>query len=628
MNDQTATPLRGEPALALLKYAIATLLMGPILTMLALGPALFDKPVNYIGPASMLSVALLGWLFLALGYAALAASTLVYGVSFCITGIAVFTGGGRSPVIIVFPVLILIYGWLSETRAVIRVVVLITALNLALWALDHFGLLPVAAMIPPSIYVIHAVLAIISSAVLIALILNTNRRQLYELQTMGQNLTQHTTLLEQNTQLLERAQEVAKVGSWVADFVANTVTPSAQGCQILGLQPGTGTGYSDYLARVHEDDRAAMTSAWQAAQSTGFFDDEHRIVVNGSIRWVRQRAELEFGPDGHPVSGLGIVQDVTVRKLSQLALKESEERHRTLTEWTPEAILVHRNTQILYANPAAIRLFDAPDAASLMAKSTTQLIHPAFLENQKERMKRIESGVPHTPSAESKFITLKGREIDVEVQGTAIQFDNQPAIHVSIRDITDRKQLENEIRQLAFYDILTKLPNRRLLNDRLGQAISAHRRSHCFGALMFLDLDNFKPLNDRYGHSAGDLLLVEAATRLKNCIREMDTVARFGGDEFVILLTELDVDWDKSREYAQTVANKIKATLAAPYVLQIQGADVGAAQIEHRCSASIGVVVFSSEDAHPDELTKWADAAMYQAKKNGRDQIYFASETS
>lgn len=622
------TPLGHQPALALLKYATVALAATAALTLLALGSGLGDAAVNTIGPGSMLAVAMLVWVLLKRDKVGLAATTLVLGITAGITGIAVFTGGVRSPVVVVYPLLIAVYGWLGTTRATFRIVALISALILVLWRLDTLGLLPAAPPISSSIYAIHAITISVMAAVLMVFVLSVNKRHLAERQILGDDLAGYTSLLEQNAQLLERAQDVAQVGSWVADFGSSLMTPSVQGCQILGMTPGTHAGFSDYMARVHDDDRAAVTLAWQAAQKAGVFDNEHRLVINGSIRWVRQRAELEFRPDGSPLSALGIVQDVTERKLAQLALIESEERHRTLTEWTPEAILVHRNTQILYANPAAIRLFDAPDAASLISKSTTELIHPDYLKNQKERMKRIESGVPHTPSAEAKFITLKGREIDVEVQGTAIQFDNQPAIHVSIRDITDRKQLENEIRQLAFYDILTKLPNRRLLNDRLGQAISAHRRSHCYGALMFLDLDNFKPLNDRYGHPAGDLLLVEAATRLKNCIREMDTVARFGGDEFVILLTELDQDWGKSREYAQAVAQKIKASLAIPYVLQIQDAGVGAAQIEHRCSASIGGVVFSSDNAQPDELTKWADAAMYQAKKNGRDQIYFASKAT
>jgi diguanylate cyclase (GGDEF)-like protein len=225
---------------------------------------------------------------------------------------------------------------------------------------------------------------------------------------------------------------------------------------------------------------------------------------------------------------------------------------------------------------------------------------------------------------ESRFLKLDGTVIDVEVQGTAIEYDGEPAIHVSIRDITERKRMEDEIKHLAFYDALTQLPNRRLLSDRLNQTILSNRRSGCHGALMFLDLDNFKPLNDTHGHSVGDLLLIEVAARLKNCVRETDTVARFGGDEFVVLLTELDADLAHSTQYAHTVANKIKATLAVPYGLQVQNGVGSISSIEHHCTASIGLVVYPGDEARLDDLIKWADAAMYHVKEQGRNSIYIS----
>ena len=132
-------------------------------------------------------------------------------------------------------------------------------------------------------------------------------------------------------------------------------------------------------------------------------------------------------------------------------------------------------------------------------------------------------------------------------------------------DITEQKEAEEYIRNFAFYDTLTQLPNRRLLNDRLGQAKAASKRSGCYGALMFLDLDNFKPLNDTHGHDVGDLLLIEVAHRITSCVREMDTVARFGGDEFVVMLSELNVDKELSVAQAGNVAEKIRTTLAEPY---------------------------------------------------------------
>lgn len=194
-------------------------------------------------------------------------------------------------------------------------------------------------------------------------------------------------------------------------------------------------------------------------------------------------------------------------------------------------------------------------------------------------------------------------------------------------DITERKQMESQVRQLAFYDPLTQLPNRRLLNDRLTQVISANKRRDVYGAVMFIDLDNFKPLNDTYGHGVGDLLLLDAAGRLKNCVREMDTVARFGGDEFVVLLSELDGDKSESNSQARMVAEKIRAALSAPYRLTINSGRENSALVEHCCTASIGVVVFLSHDGSQENILASADVAMYQAKESGRNSIRFYGDS-
>jgi len=192
-----------------------------------------------------------------------------------------------------------------------------------------------------------------------------------------------------------------------------------------------------------------------------------------------------------------------------------------------------------------------------------------------------------------------------------------------MQDITERKQAEEQILNLAFHDALTQLPNRRLLNDRLGQTMAASKRSGRYCALMFLDLDNFKPLNDTYGHGVGDLLLVKVAYRIIGCVRETDTVARFGGDEFVVMLSELDVDKDESITQAGLVAEKIRTTLAEPYVLKIQQEGKAETTIEHHCTSSIGVVLFINHEASPEDILKWADMAMYQAKEGGRNSVQF-----
>ncbi len=195
--------------------------------------------------------------------------------------------------------------------------------------------------------------------------------------------------------------------------------------------------------------------------------------------------------------------------------------------------------------------------------------------------------------------------------------------HALFSDISERKQLEEQVHRLAFHDSLTNLPNRRLFIDRHNQAMAAGKRSGCDGALMFLDLDNFKPLNDTYGHDVGDQLLIEAAERLRSCVREIDTVARFGGDEFVVMLSELDVDQQKSAAETAAVAEKIRSSQSKPYRLPVRLEGKADFEIEHHCTASIGVVLFFGHERRQEDLLKWADAAMYQAKQAGRNSIRF-----
>jgi diguanylate cyclase (GGDEF)-like protein/PAS domain S-box-containing protein len=190
-------------------------------------------------------------------------------------------------------------------------------------------------------------------------------------------------------------------------------------------------------------------------------------------------------------------------------------------------------------------------------------------------------------------------------------------------DIAVRRQMEDKVNQLAFYDPLTKLPNRRMLSDRLSQAMASSKRSGRYAAVMVLDLDNFKPLNDAHGHAAGDLLLEAVAGRMMGCVREVDTVARIGGDEFVVMLSELDLDRSESMAQAGLIAEKIRLALAAPYVLSLVKDGEEASALEHRCSASIGVVLFVNQEAGQAEILRSADAAMYLAKAAGRNAIRF-----
>jgi diguanylate cyclase (GGDEF)-like protein len=193
----------------------------------------------------------------------------------------------------------------------------------------------------------------------------------------------------------------------------------------------------------------------------------------------------------------------------------------------------------------------------------------------------------------------------------------------SFRDVTEREKAQAEIHRLAFHDSLTMLPNRRLLNDRLEQTIVACKRNGQNGALLFLDMDNFKPLNDSYGHGVGDMLLVEVARRITSCVRQIDTVVRFGGDEFVVILGKLDTDLDAACFHAHKVAEKIRHALAQPYHLIVPQDDGSDTPVLHRCTSSIGIAMFSEKTATADDVLKQADLAMYRSKDSGRNAINF-----
>lgn len=316
-------------------------------------------------------------------------------------------------------------------------------------------------------------------------------------------------------------------------------------------------------------------------------------------------------------SFIGLALLVVRSQHQKLALRRSEARHRALFDRSKIPILKIEPVggAIVNANAAAQQFYGYTLAQMVQMRitdfnqlSATEIEAEMALAQQE---KRSCFQFPHRLAS--------GEVRQVEVHSGPIEVDGRTLLYSFVHDITDRRLLEDQVRQLAFHDVLTSLPNRRLLLDRLNQAIAANRRSCQYAALLFLDLDNFKPLNDRHGHAVGDLLLVEAARRLSKCVREVDTVARFGGDEFVVMLGALHSDQQVSLALARAIAEKIRQALAAPYVLAV-GQPAADACVSHHCTASIGLTLFGQPTESAEELLSQADAAMYLAKKSGRNQ--------
>jgi diguanylate cyclase (GGDEF)-like protein/PAS domain S-box-containing protein len=320
-------------------------------------------------------------------------------------------------------------------------------------------------------------------------------------------------------------------------------------------------------------------------------------------------------------------RDVTERKRSEQALLESEERFRSVMENIPGVAVqgYAMDGTVMFWNRAAEALYGYNADEALGGNLIDLIIPQEMHDGVREAMHSMaESGVA-IPAGELLLKSKTGARIPVFSSHALLKpSSGEPELFCLDIDLTERKKLEEQVRQLAFYDALTQLPNRRLLDDRLTQVMAASRRTGFFGALMFLDLDNFKPLNDTQGHAVGDLLLMEVAKRLVSCVRESDTVARFGGDEFVVLIGELNISSSESNVQATAVAEKIRLILEKPFVLQIpEQGDKAAHTVEHHCSASIGVVLFKNPQDSQTDIVKKADWALYQAKSAGRNTVRF-----
>lgn len=432
--------------------------------------------------------------------------------------------------------------------------------------------------------------------------------------SVGVDVTQQKAMekqLAESERTLREAQSVARIGSWLLDYEHGELHWSAEIYRILAIDPHQHAPSKEvFLELLHPEDLDEVKRAYKMALRTRRpYEIRHRLrLADGSLKYVYQRAEIAFAADGSPLRAVGTLQDVTMAVLQELAFQESEERFRTIVDFTYDWEYWQGNDQeILYISPSCQRItgysqFDFIREPALLV----DIIHP----DDKDRLNRHLAEVAASPGehqVDFRIVTKDNRVRWIAHGCRAVVKDGRPkGRRVSNRDITDLKEAEQLAQKLAYFDVLTGLPNRRMLTDRLGQALAAARREQRSLALMYVDLDRFKFINDRFGHDVGDRLLVEVAARIADCVRAGDTVARTGGDEFIVLLPEI-----KQPGNAGRIAEKILATLEPPVECDGHVFEV---------SASIGVGLFDAQGDHDGtELMKQADIAMYAAKQAGRN---------
>ncbi|MCW8822417.1 MAG: EAL domain-containing protein, partial [Sulfurovum sp.] len=342
------------------------------------------------------------------------------------------------------------------------------------------------------------------------------------------------------------------------------------------------------------------------------FYEEVQKRPDGTTVWLRTSKVPMYDKKNSAIGIVGMYEDITEHKLVEISLRESQSHLQAIIENEPECVkLVDAKGNLLEMNPAGLEMLQADTFEEVQQHTLVSYLLPEwrapFIALHKKVM-RGNSGI-----LEFEIQGLKGKRRWLETHAVPMRDANKKVTTLLgiTRDVTQRKESEKHIQYLANFDILTGLPNRVKLDEQLTYLINLAKRKQTSFALMFIDVDNFKDINDTLGHNIGDILLVELSKRLKSILRDEDTLARLGGDEFILLLPESNVD------EAQKVAQKLLYAIQAPFSIE---------QYELNITASIGIALYPTDGLDKETLSKNADAAMYRAKEAGRNGYSFFTE--
>jgi len=414
--------------------------------------------------------------------------------------------------------------------------------------------------------------------------------------------------LEASQRGLAEAQRIARLGSFEFDVVTGVTTRSAEHFRVLGLDPDLQEHAELFLSLLHPDDRNVFGQAWTAATERGVpMDVAFRIIrPDSEARWIHVRALPELADDGTVLKLVGTIQDETERVETEQVRRAAETRFEGVFERAGVgAVILGLDGVPTRVNPACCVLLGRP-AELLVGRLWTDYNHPDDIQPGIAIPARLAAGRDNYED-ERRYLRPDGSVVWASSHVTLVRDEaGEPQYLIAqLSDITVRKQMEQDLAHQALHDSLTGLPNRTLLTDRLVHGLAgASRRDGKLGVL-FLDLDDFKVVNDSLGHACGDDLLRQVADRVRRAIRPGDTVARFGGDEFVVVCDDVS-DAEVTR-----IAARVLDVLSQPFQIGAQ---------ELHVTASLGIAV-ADEESTPETLLRDSDAAMYLAKERGRGRI-------
>jgi diguanylate cyclase (GGDEF)-like protein/PAS domain S-box-containing protein len=414
--------------------------------------------------------------------------------------------------------------------------------------------------------------------------------------------------LETSGRRLAEAQRIAHLGSFEVDIASGEIVYSEECYRILGLEPSDTLTSARFAEMMHPDDRAQVQAAWEAAvrQRTAL-DHEFRVIrPDGAVRSLRARALVEANPDGTVTKVSGTAVDETDRVAADAVRRAAETRFEIgFEQSTIGSVIADLNGIPMRVNAALCEILGRTPE-ELIGQRWTQYSHPDELPLGQAMLSRMAAG-HDTHQDERRYVKPDGTLVWAATNLTLVRDETGAPQYVfmQLQDITVRKAMETDIVHQAMHDSLTGLPNRVLLADRLIQGLAGTRRRGSQLGVIFLDVDQFKIVNDSMGHTRGDMLLKLAAERISGAIRPGDTVARFGGDEFVVVCDDVTTD------EIERVAQHVLESLARPWKM---GAH------EMHVTASLGIAL-ADEQATPESLLRDSDTAMYRAKERGRGRI-------
>lgn len=429
-------------------------------------------------------------------------------------------------------------------------------------------------------------------------------------------------LADETLRQLSIAVEQSPASVVITDLQARIQYVNPRFSQVTGYSAAEALGQNPRILQSHLTAKEVYADMWNTLTRGHIWHGElinHRKT--GETYWEDSQIAPVKNALGVVTHYVAIKTDVTERVRSNEKIRMLMQEQQAILQNKLIGIVTVRDRTIVWANPAFEQMLGY--AAGEFVGTPTRKTYPdeeAYVAFGAAAYPVLSAGGVYRSQIEQ--VRKDGARLWVDVSGSTLNPTTGESLWAFV-DISENKRLEEIVRNQSFQDPLTQLANRRLLNDRLNQAMAASQRSACYGAVLALDLDNFKPLNDTSGHMAGDLLLVEVAHRLSQGVRQADTVARVGGDEFVVLLAQLSPDLDEAAEQTRAIAEKLRLSLAEPYLLTLQHDGGTESVVEHHCTASIGVVLFFNHDATPDAILHRADAVMYRAKDAGRNTIRY-----